>query len=441
MPKKLRKIDVMSLVVGSIIGWGSFSLPGTKFLRESGVIGTIIGFLIGGIAVMFIQVGYHLMMEKHSKDGGEFSYVYEHMGRAHGFVVGWSLTLCYLSMIPLNATAMVLVLKQIFGKAISHIYLYTIAGYEVYLSEILIASLVILAFAYINKRGIQFSSFVQNILVISLVVNVIVIFIIMCFKGNVIQFNQTYIQNYQFDFKEIVPIIAIIPFLFVGFDVVPQVASDLGFKSSKATFFTLISIGIGILLYSLLNTITGMAYTPQQAAQQTWATGSAVLQYIGIIGFILLIIALIGAVSGGINGFLISSSKIVASLSEHKLLPEKYSQKNKKEVLSNAITFVTIVSLLAPWLGREVIIYIVDMSSALAALVYLYVCLVSLRYAKTLIKKILCMIGVLMSASFLGLLLLPFSLGRLSPASLILMIVWGIVGYFYYRYYTKNKKI
>lgn len=438
MSKKLKKIDVMSLVVGSIIGWGSFSLPGTKFLRESGIIGAAIGFLIGGIAILFIQVGYHLMMEHHSQDGGEFSYVYNHLGKKHGFIVGWSLTLCYLSMIPLNATALVLVVKQLFGSAISYIYLYTIAGYPVYLSEIIIASFVILVFAWINKRGIQFSSIVQNILVILLVMNVIIIFGIMCFKGNINQFNLTYIQNYEFSWKEIIPVVAIIPFLFVGFDVVPQVTSDLGFKPSKATYFTMISVIIGITIYALLNTITGMAFTPQQAVQSTWATGEAVLNNIGIIGFILLILALVGAVSGGINGFFISSSKIVASISEYKMLPQKYSLKNKKNVLEHALSFVTSISLIAPWLGREAIIYIVDMSSALAALVYAYVCFVSLRYAKTLWKKITCTIGLLMGITFLGLLLLPFSLGRLSIVSMILLAIWSIIGYLYYRYYTKK---
>lgn len=44
MNKKLNKIDVFSIVLGSIIGWGgSFMLPGTKFLNEAGVINTTIG--------------------------------------------------------------------------------------------------------------------------------------------------------------------------------------------------------------------------------------------------------------------------------------------------------------------------------------------------------------------------------------------------------------
>ncbi len=438
MTKKLTKIDIMSLVVGSIIGWGSFSLPGTKFLRESGIIGAAIGFLIGGIAILFIQAGYHLMMEHHSKDGGEFSYVYDHLGKKHGFIVGWSLTLCYLSMIPLNATALVLVLKQLFGSAISHIYLYTIAGYPVYLSEVLIASLVILVFAWINKKGIQLSSIVQNILVILLVFNVIIIFVIMIFKGNINQFHLTYIQSYKFNWEEIIPVIAIIPFLFVGFDVVPQVTSDLGFKANKATIFTVSSIAIGIVIYTLLNTITGMVFTPQQATQSTWATGEAVLNNIGILGFILLILALIGAVSGGINGFFISSSKIVASISEYEMLPPKYAKKNNKNVLEYAISFVSVISLVAPWLGREVIIYIVDMSSALAALVYAYVCFVSLRYANSIWKKINCSIGMFMGITFLGLLLLPFSLGRLSIVSIVLLVIWSIIGYLYYQYYTKK---
>ena len=35
MKKYLNRLDVFSIVVGGIIGWGSFMLPGTKFLKES----------------------------------------------------------------------------------------------------------------------------------------------------------------------------------------------------------------------------------------------------------------------------------------------------------------------------------------------------------------------------------------------------------------------
>ena len=91
MIKKLNRIDIMALVIGSIIGWGSFTLPGTKFLPESGVINTAIGLALGGLSIIFIQKGYHIMLERHVEDGGEFSYAYKHLGANHGFIVGWSL--------------------------------------------------------------------------------------------------------------------------------------------------------------------------------------------------------------------------------------------------------------------------------------------------------------------------------------------------------------
>ena len=47
MENKLNPIDILSIALGSIIGWGSFTLPGSKFLPESGVINTAIGLTLG----------------------------------------------------------------------------------------------------------------------------------------------------------------------------------------------------------------------------------------------------------------------------------------------------------------------------------------------------------------------------------------------------------
>ena len=37
---------------------------------------------------MVIQNGYHIMLENHREDGGEFTYALNHLGTGHGFVVG-----------------------------------------------------------------------------------------------------------------------------------------------------------------------------------------------------------------------------------------------------------------------------------------------------------------------------------------------------------------
>lgn len=439
MRKKLNKIDILTLALGSIIGWGSFTLPGSKFLHESGIISTAIGLILGGFAIVFIQKGYHIMMERHHEDGGEFSYTYKSLGKANGFIVGWSLTLCYISMVPLNATAFVLVLKKLFGSRVDFIYLYKVAGYPVYLSEIIISSLIILLFAYVNRKGLSFSSMIQNILILLMVVNVIIVFVFMLMKTDHSVIMDTYIINYKFNSAEVAKVFAIVPFLFVGFDVIPQVSTELNFEAPKATRIAIVAIFAGVLFYNLLNITTGLIYSPEKALLEQWALGSAVLDNIGYIGFILLIISLTGAVAGGINGFMLGSSKLIGALSMYGLIPTKYKKENHNGVFENGVKFVALISLIAPWFGREAIIYIVDMSSLLSAIAYFYVCYIGFKNSKGS-NRYLSAMGALISLVFIGLLTIPGSPGRLSSPSMVLMLLWGVLGYLYYRRYSNTMK-
>ncbi|GEL07860.1 APC family permease [Salisediminibacterium halotolerans] len=439
MTKKLNRLDILSIVLGSIIGWGSFTLPGVKFLQEAGVINTAIGLALGGLAVIFIQQGYHIMMKHHGIEGGEFTYTYKAMGKAHGFTAGWALMLCYLSIVPLNATAFVLVLKILFGSSLELVYLYEISGYPIYLSEVLIASGVILTFAFVNIQGLKQSARVQNTMVLLLMINIVIVFISMIFSGNTDQtiFVNNYIADYTFSFSEVAKILAIIPFLFVGFDVIPQVAADMNFKPEKATRLAIISIIAGVIIYNMLNIVTSIAYGAQAAVEQDWALGTAVVDNIGMVMFLLLVIALTTAISGGINGFMIGSSKLLAAITSYGMFPERFKEKNKNGVYADSIKFVTAISLIAPWIGREVIIYIVDMASLLAAIAYFYTCYIGVKKASGMREKYLSITGAVISIGFMLLLLVPGSPGQLSTPSMIFMIIWAIAGYFYFKKYVR----
>ncbi|WP_323610562.1 APC family permease [Erysipelothrix enhydrae] len=434
MRKRLSKLDILALALGSIIGWGSFTLPGTKFLPESGVINTAIGLILGGIAIIFIVQGYHVMMSTHHEDGGEFSYTYNNLGKKHGFIVGWFLILCYISMVPLNATAFVLVVKKLFGSVVTFGYLYDIGGTSVYLSEILIASSIIIVFAKINIQGLKMSSKVQNVMILLTVANIMVIFTMMLTTQGTSVLKEYYITPYTFDLAQIAKVFAIAPFLFVGFDVIPQVSTDLDFSPSKAVRVTILAVFAGVVFYNLNNITTALVFAPKAGLFEEWALGSAVLSRLGFTAFILLLISLAGAVSGGINGFMLGGSKLIGALAQYKLIPEKYNYENQNGMYTKAIRFITIVSLVAPWFGREMIIYIVDMSSLLAAIVYFYVCMISYRKSSGHARR-LSAVGVLVSLVFVGLLVLPGSPGQLQLPSFIFMIIWSALGVFYYFKY------
>lgn len=433
MKKKLGYFDVFSLVIGSIIGWGSFTLPGKQFLSQSGIVNTTLGLLIGGALVMIIQVSYHIMLKHNTEEGGEFSYALNNLGRGHGFIVGWSLSLCYLSMIPLNASAFVLLFKVSFGEKFSFGYLYSIAGYSVWISDIILMSLIIILFMIVNIRGLHLSSLVQNIMSTLLVIIVFILVVFVGMRSDIIVFKNNYINNYNFSFAEISSVIAIVPFLFVGFDVIPQVAKELKFKPQKATIITVVSIAFGALIYSLLNLIAGFSFSPLEAKSTNWAVADSVVKTTGYVGFSFMLIALWAAINGGINGFMIASSKLIASLSDNNIMDKKYSVKNENGVYPYAIVFVSGVSLLAPWIGREVILYIVDISSVLAAVAYGYVSYVSYLYSVRKSDKLLCLLSLVVSIGFIFLLLCPLSPAVLKLPSLIILAVWSFVGFVIYK--------
>lgn len=441
MRKSLSKIDVFSIVLGSIIGWGSFMLPGSKFLREAGVINTTLALFLGALFIIIIQSSYYVMLDNHQDEGGEFSFTYKHLGGLHGFIVGWFLLLAYLTIIPLNGTAFPLVVRKILGDSFQFGYLYTLAGYEVFLGEILLSNLVILFFAYINIRGIKDSARVQNLIALSLVSMVFLVFFRVLMKADLEVFKINYIRDYHFDLGQVLRIFAITPFAFVGFDSIPQICKEYDFGPRVASLIAVISVLIGATIYAVLNLTTGLIYGPQEAFSLDWALGSGVLEVLGRLGFIMLVIGLAAAVTSGINGFMISTSKLMGSIANHSMIPASYGHLNKNNVFSKAIMFATLISLLAPWFGREVILWIVDMSSLGAAIAYFYVCFIAYRLSPSRLQRVLSGLGLVASALTVLLLIMPFSPALLGRESFMALGLWIALGTGFYLKITSRKKL
>ena len=56
--KDLRKINIWSLALGAIIGWGCFVLPGTDFLPKAGPVGALLGLMLGAVVISIISFSY-----------------------------------------------------------------------------------------------------------------------------------------------------------------------------------------------------------------------------------------------------------------------------------------------------------------------------------------------------------------------------------------------
>lgn len=437
--KKIGKFEVVSIVIGSIIGTGAFILPGDLFLSKIGFLNTIIGITIGGLLVLAIEKNYSFLIRRFPKAGGEYIFAKKILGKRNAFICGWLLVLSYFTIIPLNATAVPVVINTIFNDVLKFGYLYNING-NIYFGELIVSVLSLLLFLYFNIKGIKFASMVQNVIVFFLVG------IIFFFAGALIYINGFHysilVENIvvPLKFSNILKILTIAPFLFIGFDCIPQITEELNFSTKKLSVIAAFSIFLGGLLYILLTFITAYGVTMKEllTTNINWAAGYSVEYFFSKIGLIFLGLAFLTAIVAGINGFYMSSSRLILAMAKENDLPRFF----KGEVNGNpknALIVLCILGVMASCFGRNTVVWSLDVSSVGAAFGYLYTSFAAFRLNKREKKfSFLGILGSLIGGVFIILLIIPGLPTSLTKASYITFFSWIILG-IVFRYFVKYK--
>ncbi len=443
LKKELGEFEVWALALGAIIGWGCFVLPGNKFLPDAGPLGTAIALSIGALMMIIIAKSYGLLVRRYPVAGGEFTFAYAGFAKKHAFFAAWLLGLSYLSIVPLNATALGLISRFMFPGLIQVGYLYTVAGWDVYLGEIMVASLTLVLLTYLNVRGVKLFGYVAKFLAFGLTGGIVLLFIIALFNP-VTDFSHlqpAFSPNKNW-LAGIISIVAIAPWAFVGFDTIPQASEEIKYDPKRSFRLMVIAILVGTLMYIMVNTLTAMVgpWMSFIANHSFWATGSAVSFIAGDIGLFLLGFAILSAILSGINGFLLASSRLFLVMARTHAIPSLFKKIHPTHQTPHmTLWFVMGVSLLAPWVGRAALLWIVDMAAIGAAIGYFYTCASAfVLYLRNRDDRELkanvpfALLGSLFSIMFTFLLLYPKSPAFLSTPSLIALAIWLVLGFIFY---------
>lgn len=479
LQKQLNPLNVWAIAFGCIIGWGSFINPGKKFLPNSGVAGTAIAMLMGALVMIIIAFSYAYMVPKYPKAGGEFTFTKACFGKIPAYICGWFLVAAYLTNVPMNSTAIGLIVDGLDGSAnvLKFGFSYSIAGFEVYLGEILFASGILILFAVLNMIGVKKAGYVQTILASLLVGSVLILTIaaLLSSKTNIENMapiwgfdksgaveaatNGTYTDINSFAkggtagiLSSILATFAIAPWAFVGFDTIPQAAEEFKFSYKKVTFIMIVAIVFGCFVYTANNTIAAAALSnwPDliiNSSSTPWLLLAAAEHLLGLPGKILVGIAVSCAVLSGIMGFYMASSRLMFSMSRDGYLPAFFGKLDSKYgVPRNAMVFCLVISLCGPVLGREALGWFVDMSAIGASIGFGFTCLSTLVTLKrdgdgSLFIKTMAIIGALFSAVFMFLQLVPvpgLSGVHFGKESYMMLVIWIVLGVAFYLFKGKQ---
>ncbi len=442
LQRSMKPIDVCALALGAIIGWGCFVLPGNAFLPKAGPAGMALGMLIGAGIILVIAFSYGYLLRNYPVTGGEFAYATTFFGKGHAFICGWAMVLAYWSLIPLNATAIGLISRNLF-PILQFGELYEVAGWPVYTGELLTAVFFIVLVAIINIRGIRNAAWTQTAVALVLVGAVALLAALALGQNPDFDNLSPGFPDGVAKWDAIFAIVAMAPWAFIGFDCIPQAAEEYDFKPKFGTIILVVAVVVAALLYTTVNTVTAVMMPWQEllAAGHSWPTGYVVATYIGKIGLWILGIAMFCAVFSGMNAFYMATSRLIYAMANENALPRWLGHLNKKSSPSYAILFVMVLSLLAPWFGREVLGWIVDMTSLGASVVFAYTTATAVVLAKRRqepLRMFIGILGFLFSLFFIVLLVVPGMPGYLSLPSRISLGVWVLMGVAFFMVIRKN---
>lgn len=442
--------DILVIAFGAMIGWG-WVINSGDWITTAGFAGSIIAMLIGGVMVFFVGLTYAELTSAMPQCGGEHVFSYRAMGPTGSFVCTWMIILGYVATSAFEATALPTVITYLFPE-FNQVYLYSIAGKDIYLTTILLGVGVAVLITFINIRGAKTAAILQTVLTAIIAIAGILLVVGSAVNGDGANITgQMWESGTGTTLGSVFKVACMTPFLFIGFDVIPQAAEEINVPYKKIGKIMLLSIFLAVAWYLLI--IFAVCYImPQSAIAQEMSSQNGLVSAKAIeiafrsplMGKVLIIGGLCGIITSW-NSFLMGGSRALYSMGESLMIPKMFGKLGKHKTPEAAIILCGIACVVAPFFGRGVLVWLVDAASFGCVIAYMFVSISFCILRKK--KPEMARPYKVKAGRFVGVMAGFMTLLYIVPASFSAALVWqewivvGIwlaLGAFFY-FYSKKK--
>ena len=369
LTRVLGRWDVFAVAFGAMIGFGWIVLTG-GFLEDAGTLGAALAFVIGGVGMALVGLTYAELVSAMPTAGGEHNYVLRGLGSSAAFVASWSLVLGYVSVVAFEAVALPQTLLFLFPDMLAG-ELWTVADYEVHASWVGVGVLGAVLITWLNYRGVRPAAVFQGVAVLFLLA-VAALLVVGAFVGGSGQDLQPLFTG---GFGGLVAVLVAVPFLFVGFDVIPQSAEEIDLPFRQIGKLVVVSVGAATGFYVLVMLTVGSSLPKDVLAESDLAAadGMAALWGSDVFGDILVVGGVAGILTSW-NGFLIGASRLLYAMATSGMVPAWFARVHPTyRTPSRAILLVGGLSVLAPLFGEQMLVWLVDAGGLTIVVAFLLV--------------------------------------------------------------------
>lgn len=339
-----------------MVGWSWVALTGV-WIEGAGVVGAMLAFVAGGGVVILVGLTYAELAAAMPNVGGEHVYSARALGRTVSFVCTWAILLGYASVIAFEAVALPTVLEFVF-PGFSRGYMWTIAGWDVNATWVLTGALAAIVMTGINIVGIRTAARLQVLVVVIVLVSGLALLSGAAVSGDV----GNAFPTFEHGLSGLLTVLIMVPFMFVGFDVIPQSAEEIDLPFADIGRLLVVSIVFAIIWYTLIIGAVGLGLSDMGRSSSSLPTADAAAALLG--GTWAGKLLVVGGVAGILtswNAFLVGGSRALYALAEAGQVPRVFAALHPKFRTPHfAVLLLGGLAVVAPLFGRPAMVWLVN---------------------------------------------------------------------------------
>ena len=373
--KGISAFDFFCIGFGAIVGVG-WAVSINKWMANcGGPLPASLGYMIALVMMVPVALCYCELAPMMPVAGGGMAYAYRAFNQNVSFISGWAAFGAFVTIIPWEAIYVCDILSILFPVLKSGNPLYTLAGTDIYLGNIILGAVFSFILFYINFKGASASASVQRILTIVLLGAGLLAMVAALFNFDANNFKPFYENvgrgNHTGFLGGAIAILASAPFFLAGFETIPQAIEDASGDTTSVGKTVVLSVGLACLFYAALLFCLGGAFPWQQfySELKTPAAGNLFQAiYPGGGGTFLYVFILVGAVCGLLttwNGFMMASPRLMMSMARAYMLPRALAKEHPTYgTPTNGLYCCLVLSIIGPFLGMGLIDPLTSFSAA-----------------------------------------------------------------------------
>ncbi|SDL30990.1 basic amino acid/polyamine antiporter [Streptomyces indicus] len=363
---KLTLFTLTTMVVGSMVGAGVFSLP-RRFAEETGVAGALIAWAIAGAGMLMLAFVFQsLAVRRPDLDAGVYAYAKAGFGEYLGFFSAFGY---WASACVGNVTYWVLIMSTIGA-------IWPALGDGDTALAILLSSAGLWAFFFMIRRGVKEAAAINKIVTVAKIVPILVFVLLALFyfDPSVFADNWGGGDSYGSLFSQVRGTMLATVFVFLGVEGASVYSrhakkrSDVG-KATILGFLSVFAVFASVVIVSY-----GIMPMEQIAELRQPSMAGALEEAVGTWGKVFISVGLIVSVLGAYLAWTLMSAEVLFVAAKDDDMPRFLGRSNRADVPVPALIMTTALSqvvLVVTAFSDDAFNFALDLTSALSLIPYL----------------------------------------------------------------------